>query len=105
MTFSGIGSPCWILSDCPNEDFNLFIYNSCVSGSFMVKRRTRRQMMATYKKYLLCPVSISGHARFTEPPGRSTAWRFGFNTPRNDNDNELNCGGFSVSTKSLLAEK
>ena len=75
----------------------------------MVKGRTKRQMTATYKKNISCVkavvVSISGHARLTEPPGRSTAWRFGFNTPRNDNDNELNCGSFSVSTKSLLAEK
>ena len=41
--------------------------------------------------------NILGHARLTEPPGRSTAWRFGFSTPTNYNDNELNCGGFNVS--------
>ncbi|KAK3104862.1 hypothetical protein FSP39_011917 [Pinctada imbricata] len=29
-----------------------------------------------------------------EPPGRSTMWRRGFNTPVNPNDNELNCGGY-----------
>jgi len=29
-----------------------------------------------------------------DPPGRSTAWRHGFNTPINNEDNELFCGGF-----------
>ncbi|XP_063625634.1 uncharacterized protein LOC134797342 [Cydia splendana] len=27
------------------------------------------------------------------PPGRATAWRFGFKTPTNYDDNGLNCGG------------
>ena len=35
------------------------------------------------------------HARLTEPPARTTAWRFGFGTPVNYNDHETNCGGFS----------
>ena len=35
------------------------------------------------------------HARLTEPPARTTAWRFGFGTPANYNDHETNCGGFS----------
>lgn len=34
-----------------------------------------------------------GHGRLIEPPGRSSAWRFGFNTPVNHNDHELFCGG------------
>ena len=33
------------------------------------------------------------HGRMNEPAARNTAWRFGFNTPPNYNDNELNCGG------------
>lgn len=36
-----------------------------------------------------------GHGRLIEPPSRSSAWRFGFNTPHNYNDNELFCGGFA----------
>ncbi|CAC5399938.1 unnamed protein product [Mytilus coruscus] len=30
-----------------------------------------------------------------EPPMRSSMWRYGFKTPKNYNDNELNCGGFA----------
>lgn len=34
-----------------------------------------------------------GHGSLIEPPSRSSAWRFGFKTPANSNDNELYCGG------------
>ncbi|XP_045162968.2 uncharacterized protein LOC123527523 isoform X2 [Mercenaria mercenaria] len=43
----------------------------------------------------LC-VCVDGHGRLTQPPSRSTMWRFGYNTPHNYNDNQLFCGGFSV---------
>jgi len=36
------------------------------------------------------------HGRLRDPPSRSSAWRDGFNTPTNWNDNELYCGGFTV---------
>lgn len=35
----------------------------------------------------------NGHGRLLEPPGRSSAWRFGFKVPINYNDDELFCGG------------
>lgn len=35
----------------------------------------------------------NGHGRLIEPPSRSSAWRYGFKTPANYNDNELFCGG------------
>lgn len=38
---------------------------------------------------------IQGHGRLTEPPSRSTMWRYGFNTPPNYNDHESYCGGFT----------
>ncbi|XP_065068428.1 uncharacterized protein LOC135693783 [Rhopilema esculentum] len=38
----------------------------------------------------------SGHGRLIDPPSRNAMWRFGFKNPPNYNDNELNCGGFSV---------
>ena len=41
--------------------------------------------------------SACGHGRLLDPPGRSSAWRAGFNTPHNYDDNALFCGGFSVS--------
>jgi hypothetical protein len=37
--------------------------------------------------------SIESHGRLNEPASRNSAWRFGYNTPPNYNDNELNCGG------------
>ena len=37
-----------------------------------------------------------GHGRLVDPPGRSTMWRYGFNTPVNTNDHQLSCGGFGV---------
>lgn len=33
------------------------------------------------------------HGRLEEPAARNCAWRFGYKTPPNYNDNELNCGG------------
>ncbi|XP_045121784.1 uncharacterized protein LOC123510572 [Portunus trituberculatus] len=40
-------------------------------------------------------VGVRGHGRLIEPPGRSTAWRYGFDTPHNYNDHEIYCGGFA----------
>ncbi|RWS02710.1 uncharacterized protein B4U79_01228 [Dinothrombium tinctorium] len=37
---------------------------------------------------------IFGHGRLIDPPSRSTAWRYGFKTPINFDDQELFCGGF-----------
>lgn len=36
----------------------------------------------------------AGHGRLEDPPSRATAWRYGFKTPPNYQDNELFCGGF-----------
>jgi predicted carbohydrate-binding protein with CBM5 and CBM33 domain len=35
----------------------------------------------------------NAHGRLEEPAARNCAWRFGYKTPENYNDNELNCGG------------
>jgi len=40
-----------------------------------------------------------GHGRLRHPTGRSTMWRYGFETPENVNDHELNCGGFGKQQK------
>jgi len=37
-----------------------------------------------------------GHGRMMEPVARSSAWRLGFNVPKNYDDNALFCGGFAV---------
>ncbi|XP_042869960.1 uncharacterized protein LOC122251840 [Penaeus japonicus] len=39
---------------------------------------------------------VEGHGRMHYPAGRSTAWRHGFGTPINYNDDELNCGGLGT---------
>ncbi|XP_041356040.1 uncharacterized protein LOC121373444 [Gigantopelta aegis] len=39
---------------------------------------------------------VHAHGRLVEPPGRATAWRYGFKTPINYNDNALYCGGFGT---------
>nr|XP_045600858.1 uncharacterized protein LOC123759683 [Procambarus clarkii]XP_045600859.1 uncharacterized protein LOC123759683 [Procambarus clarkii] len=41
-------------------------------------------------------VGVTGHGRLIDPPGRSTAWRYGFNTPQNYNDHEIYCGGYAT---------
>lgn len=41
-------------------------------------------------------VPSSQHGRMMEPPSRSSMWRVGFPTPKNENDNALYCGGFGV---------
>ncbi|XP_065346344.1 uncharacterized protein LOC135943627 [Cloeon dipterum] len=43
-----------------------------------------------------CVAHVSGHGYSTDPPSRSSAWRFGFNTPPNYDDNQLWCGGFQT---------
>lgn len=39
---------------------------------------------------------VSGQGRMLMPPGRSTMWRLGYETPINFNDNVLSCGGVKV---------
>ena len=51
-------------------------------------------LLGTVLMFSLVGEAVS-HARLTEPPARTTAWRFGFGTPVNYNDHETNCGGFS----------
>ncbi|XP_064292492.1 uncharacterized protein LOC128675686 isoform X2 [Plodia interpunctella] len=45
---------------------------------------------------LSCVVAcVLGHGRVLQPPSRASAWRFGFPTAPNYDDDGLNCGGFS----------
>lgn len=36
------------------------------------------------------------HGRLIDPPARSTAWRYGYDTPVDYDDNQLYCGGLQV---------
>ncbi|KAM3957899.1 uncharacterized protein ACR2FA_008045 [Aphomia sociella] len=38
---------------------------------------------------------VHSHGRVLQPPSRASAWRFGFSTTPNYDDDGLNCGGFS----------
>jgi len=40
-------------------------------------------------------LQVLGHGYLLKPPARGTAWRVGFDTPRDYTDNEENCGGFA----------
>jgi len=39
-----------------------------------------------------CISMANGHAYLADPPGRSSAWRYGYETPHNYNDMQINCG-------------
>ncbi|KAI0218340.1 hypothetical protein LSAT2_029951 [Lamellibrachia satsuma] len=43
--------------------------------------------------------SAYGHGRLTDPPSRSSMWRYGFNSTPNYEDNQLYCGGFQNQWK------
>ena len=47
---------------------------------------------------------VRGHGRLMQPPSRASMWRFGFDNPRDDTDNEGNCGGRSVSFSTLYSK-
>ena len=54
------------------------------------------ELMSFFYLLLLSMINeVWTHGRFIEPPARTSAWRFGFKTPRDYNDHETNCGGFS----------
>lgn len=57
--------------------------------------RTTVMTMTLVLSFFAVPV-VDGHGRLIDPPARGSAWRFGFNTPINYNDNEMSCGGLNV---------
>jgi hypothetical protein len=44
--------------------------------------------------FLLIAHHAYGHGRLIDPPSRASAWRFGFPTPKDYDDNAQFCGGF-----------
>lgn len=66
-------------------------------------RSSTKYTITIYTHFILCIVILltsvthicHGHGRLIEPPSRSSAWRYGFQTPPNYNDHELYCGGFT----------
>ncbi|KAJ2940377.1 hypothetical protein O0L34_g54 [Tuta absoluta] len=52
-----------------------------------------------WSRLLLIPAlvaCVTAHGRVFEPPSRSSAWRFGFPSPADYDDDGANCGGFAV---------
>jgi hypothetical protein len=52
-----------------------------------------------FQIFVVCAIfqQAFGHGWMREPVSRSSAWRLGFPTPRNFDDDNLACGGFLVS--------
>lgn len=64
---------------------------------YLVDNTTMRKLQYIFVIILLTTVFdlCNGHGRLIEPPSRSSAFRYGFQTPPNYNDHELYCGGFA----------
>ena len=59
--------------------------------------RVRSTMiMLKFCSFMLLAGSVFSHGMLSVPPSRSSAWRFGYDTPVNYDDWTLNCGGFQV---------
>lgn len=67
--------------------------------------------MAHAKLLLVCALTIfylketCGHGMLMEPVNRGSAWRKGFNTPRNYDDDGNYCGGLFVSLSLSAPDK
>lgn len=57
---------------------------------------TAWQLFWTFFLYCVT-ATVLGQGRLLLPPGRSSMWRVGYDTPINNNDNALTCGGLQVS--------
>ncbi|XP_033733302.1 uncharacterized protein LOC117322475 [Pecten maximus] len=53
---------------------------------------TRLALVVLFSWPNMFSVVVNGHGYMLDPPGRSSMWRVGFNTPPNYDDNGLNCG-------------
>jgi hypothetical protein len=51
---------------------------------------------------LLMVVGSHEHGMLMDPVNRSSMWRKGFSTPANYEDNQLFCGGRSVSSNAFV---
>lgn len=52
-------------------------------------------LLKSFACLIMVVIECQGHGRLYDPPSRASAWRFGFNTPIDYQDNEGFCGGFS----------
>ncbi|CAG2170078.1 unnamed protein product [Oppiella nova] len=66
-----------------------------------------RLILLTIFIALYCSVLVdesSGHGYIADPPSRSSAWRFGFPTVPNYDDNQLFCGGLDYQWKKMAGK-
>ena len=90
-----------MLSASLNKTFPSFIYSIRRISRLIVRpqpttRKTMRLLVAVCL-VLGHVIQTEGHGRLTNPAGRASAWRYGFNTPIDYQDNEQFCGGREVS--------
>ncbi|XP_034950818.1 uncharacterized protein [Chelonus insularis] len=54
------------------------------------------KVIFTFSIFTISCTKVLGHGMAIDPVGRGSAWRQGFKTPENWNDNENFCGGYGV---------
>ena len=64
-------------------------FEFCIKNSILIAFENRSQILIYFQIG-----SAHSHGRLVQPPSRASAWRYGFNTPADYNDNEGFCGGF-----------
>lgn len=52
---------------------------------------------------LISPTEVHARGRLMEPAQRSSLWTRGFDSPRNNDDTGLNCGGAWVSVECITS--
>jgi hypothetical protein len=77
----------------------------CISAAFVLCTLVRNAFIDSVGHCFIVfdqLARVNGHGYMLEPPSRNSAWRAGFNTPLDVDDNGHNCGGFAVRTFTLL---
>lgn len=65
-------------------------------NTFSPRTNNKMQELLVFLLAMSSIALIEGHGRLRVPPARTSMWRDGFNTTRNYDDAQLNCGGFNV---------
>ena len=85
------GTP-WHYFSCSKTIVNMATFGTYVGAMFHVPCVYLMNLLVLH-----IASSAYGHGRLTDPPSRSSMWRYGFNSTPNYEDNQLYCGGFQVS--------
>ncbi|CAH2044221.1 unnamed protein product, partial [Iphiclides podalirius] len=78
-----------------NKFFGADIVLQAVKNNALLVSISKNQTMLWYVVGVAALAAcVAGHGRVMEPPSRASAWRFGYPTKSNYDDDGLNCGGF-----------